>query len=118
MRVHGRVSARALSVALEGKSRVKPGHTRVCTPSLRAWVRVSTTRLPQGWGWWVSQGQESLGAREGPGRGNTFAGDKHVSVRGGNTCARVGLGLDDPYSHHPPSSAPQFKRPGGFRNPV
>lgn len=44
---------------------------------------------------------ENLGAREVLARGNTLAGDRVVSVRGGNTCARVGLGPDDPYSHPP-----------------
>lgn len=71
-------------------------HTQVHTPGPRAWVRVSTTRLPRGRGRWVPQGQESIGACEAPGRGNTFARDMRVSVRGGNTCARVGLRPEDP----------------------
>ena len=55
--------------------------------------------------------QKAEGAARRPGCGDTFPGTLRVSVRGGNTCARIGLRPDDPYFHHPQSSVPEFKNP-------
>lgn len=87
--------------------------TRVGTPGPRAGVRVSTQAYPEGGAGGYPHSQKGVGAREWPGRGNTVGRDTRVSVLGGNTCARVGLRSDDPYSHHSSSSAMSFKRPGG-----
>lgn len=85
----------------EGDGHVTPSHMRVCAPGLRSWVRVFTHSYPGGGAGGYPPGQKTVEACEGPGRGNTLPGNLRVSVRSGNTCARVGLGPDDPYSHHP-----------------